>query len=294
MANTNTNAFANIFASLDNVLATQDKKIEKAQETRELLKIQREETLLHDTDIYAAFAQSDKVAIISANFGGAFQKTQMWAAKTSDGDKLTSAEASLMAVSTALESIKGAKAGHASVYTNGGEVLRLSGMLNRIKKGSDIVLTEGEKKHIAQYSSQYGAKYAAIAKMVFNGIKEATDAGKVISFHGIDELGYAPLQRRLPADAADSIVTLKRGKGFVTVNGRNYSVVARNGYLTGEFKLVADQFGRIALEDPIDEKKNPAKALAFKLFRVASRDVVLKDSEEQAEAAGLGKEAVAA
>lgn len=287
------NAFANIFDALNSVLDEQDKKIEKAQETRELLKMQREETLLKDTDIYAAFSQRGKVAVISANFSGDLKKTQMWEAVTGNGDKLTSAEASLMAVSTALAAIKDAEASHASIYTNGGEVLRLSGMIGRVKKGSGLVLTEGEQKHIAQYSSQYGSKYAVIAKMVFKALQDATKAGKVVSFHGIDELGYAPLQRRVPADAKDSVVELKRGHGFVTVNGRNYSVVARNGYLSGEFKLVTDNFGHVAIEDPIDEKKAPAKALAFKLFRIASRDVVLKDQEEQAEKAGLKESAAA-
>ena len=94
------NAFANIFDALNNVLDEQDKKIEKAQETRELLKMQREETLLKDTDIYAAFAQRGKVAQCHVVFrtgervGKAravdIERQALFAAERADGRKLLS------------------------------------------------------------------------------------------------------------------------------------------------------------------------------------------------------------
>ena len=284
--NTNNNsAFANAFASLDKLLAEQDTAIADAQAKAEEAKEARKLILATDTDIYAAFTQSGKIAVIDGNFSGHVAKTAIYPAATNKGEKLTAAEAGMMSVAVAIQKIKAGDAKHAQIYTNGSNVLRISGMIGRIKQNSDLVLTEGEKKHISDRMATYGKNYAAICKSVFLALKAAFNEGKVISCHGVDELGTAPLQYRLPADAADSIVTMKRGYGHITVNGRSYTVKSRNSYLTGEFKLVADNMGRIAIEDPIDEAKTPAKAFASKLFRIASRDVSIVNQNENAKAA---------
>lgn len=285
LANTNNNAafdFSAAFASLDSKIKEQDAAIADAQKKTEEAKKARELILATDTDIYVALAQGGKIAVNSGNFGGMLNKTAIYPAATNKGEKLTSAEAGMMAVAVAVQTAQKADAKHVAIYTNGSNVLRISGMIGRIKQGSDIVLTEGEKKHIVDRMATYGKNYAAICKSVFLALKAAFDGGKVVSVHGVDELGTAPLQYRLPADAADSIVTMKRGYGHVTVNGRSYTVKSRNSYLTGEFKLVADNMGRIAIEDPIDEAKAPAKAFASKLFRLASRDVSIVNQNENA------------
>lgn len=283
--NTNNNAAFNFdaaFASLDSVLKEQDNAIAEAQAKAEEAKEARKLILATDTDIYASFTQGGKIAVNSGNFSGAFNKTAVYPAATKDGKKFTAAEAGMMAISVAVSAAAKASASHVQVYTNGSNVLRASGMIGRIKQHSDVVLTEGEKKHIASNLSSYGTNYAAICKTVFLQLKAAFDAGKTISIHGIDELGTAPLQNRLPAEAVDSIVTLKRGYGHVTVNGKNYTVKARNTFLSGEYKLVADNAGRIAISDPIDAEKAPAKMLASKLFRIASREVSIINQNENA------------
>lgn len=276
--------FASALADIDTAIAEQASALEDVSKKREEAKEARKAVLFNDTTVAVAFTQRNKVVTASGTFDGGFEKPAIGDAKTAKG-ALTSEEAAMMAIKVAVKKALAGTKKHITLYTNGGSVLRLSGMVRRIAQKDDTILTKGEIDFIQKNLRRYGQHYGVIAKSVFATLKEAAAAGKVISFHGIDELGYAPLQYRVPAEADGETVELKRGYGRINVNGRNYTVKVRNGYLTGDYKLVADSFGRIAIEDPIDAEKAPAKALAFKLFQLASRAVTIASANEAAETA---------
>ena len=283
MANININAFD--FSAIDAALEAQSAALEDVSKKREEAKEARKEILAKDTLIGVAFCQRGQLAVASGSFSDGFTKPLIGNCKTDKGVTLTSEEGAMMAVKTLIENALASTKKHVSVYTNGGSVLRLSGMVRRISAKDNTILTDGEIKFVKNNLRRYGNSYGTICKLVFNALKKTTEAGKVVSFHGLDELGFLPLAYRVPAEADGMSVEMKRGYGRISVNNRSYTVKTRNGYPTGTYNLVADSFGRIALEDPIDTEAAPAKALAFKLFQYASRQATIKAAEDQATAA---------
>lgn len=282
------------FSAINAALEAQNEELANLDKKREETAEAHKAILLNDTEIAVAFSQRGKLVAITGSFSDGFTKPLIGDSKTNKGVALTAEEAAMMAVNTAVKQAASGTKKHISVYTNANSVLRLSGMVGRIAKGDNTILTKGEIDFVTKNIRRYGNSYGTVCKLVFNTLKAAADAGKVVSFHGIDELGFLPLAYRLPAEANGMTVELKRGYARVSVNNRQYTVKARNSYATGEYKLVADNFGRIAIEDPIDEAKAPAKALAFKLFQLASRTATIKVADEQAAAALEDATAIAA
>ena len=83
-------------------------------------------------------------------------------------------------------------------------------MVRRISAKDNTILTDGEIKFIKNNLRRYGNSYGTICKLVFNALKKAAEAGKVVSFHGLDELGFLPLAYRVPAEADGMSVEMKR------------------------------------------------------------------------------------
>lgn len=292
IAASNNNVFD--FSAIDAAIEAQAEELANVAKKREEAAEARKEILAKDTLVSVAFTQRGKIAVVSGSFTDGFTKPLIGDSKTSKGIALTAEESAMMAVSTAVKQAAASPKKHIAIYTNGNSVLRLSGMVNRINKKDDTILTKGEVEFVQKNLRRYGNSYGTVCKVVFNSLKDAIAAGKVVAFHGLDELGFAPLQYRVPAEADGETVELKRGYGRINLNGRSYTVKVRNGFLTGNYKLVADSFGRISVEDPIDAEKAPGKALAFKLFQLASRTVTIKSAAEQADAAMEEATAVAA
>lgn len=282
MNTVNTNAVS-IFDTLDAELAQQDTKFEKVKEMREKTAEIKRSILEHDTVFYADVASRGYIAISSATLEGTYNAPVVAHPAVPAGMRsLSNAQAVMYAFCATLKQASQSQKKHIAVYMNDDEAHRISGMISRIQTNGDQAepLTAKELEKIASLA-KYGDFYKAACLNAFNMLKAVMKTKKV-RVMGLDTISAYPLSKGANLiDLAGKSFEFKNGQARFYDDKRVPHVLEVRGFsMNGTHKLVIDN-NRLAVERVLTKENDPEKCLAQSLFRVTTRAIKIKESEDQ-------------
>lgn len=288
---------------LADLLAQSQKKVESIQKMQQQTAAERADILHNKTVLFVNVAQRGYVGIMGYSMDGAVEEAPdiKRAANPRTGKNFTSAESTMAGFHGIFKNILEGKyegKDHFVIYANEFERRRVTGMLSRIKKGSNEILTEKELSYIgssdASISGRFGENYKEFAKTVFLDIKAACEKGYTIQFMPLGSIGAYPLRTRLPQDLEGRTVELKGGFGTIFHGRQSFPVrLDNNVRLSGKHKLIM-RGGRIAVERPIEPGSSQEALLT--MFRATSQLIIYQNAVDNAgsvpeEAAGEATDA---
>lgn len=161
------------------------------------------------------------------------------------------------------------------IYTQDSEARRISGMIKRMKNGSNEYLTKEELEYVMN-TDDLGETYRKMSNSLFALLKLVHEKGgfnvRVTGSDGIN--GFQLTNYDLPDKLENQELTFKNGVArygslFVNVRGLR---------LNGTHKLIKNN-GRFMVERKIDKEKSPENYYALQLLQIISKSISVKAEE---------------
>lgn len=289
MANVNEmiKAEANKVSRREALMANLDKQMEATNVLTEKARAKREEELKNNTVIMSVVSSRGYVGLVAGDIAQEIVEPAVVAKAVNKktGEVMTAPVATLNGVRQALHKAAEYGKDHLILYVNDFEARRISGMLNRIGKGSNEVLTAKEVEHISSptNASKYGNSYIAYAKGVFLDLKAALEKFKSIRVMGHNAIfGWELKYSNLPLDMENMELTFSKGFASTTFKGRNYRISLASGFkLNGKHKLVKAN-GSLVVGREI--KEGSEQETARDLLSIVNKTIIIKDNTDRSEA----------
>ena len=268
-----------IFGAFDALMADVDKKVKKVSEARDEARAQARENLLHDTTITEVMASRGFLGIMSAELDNPASIKAPQIRAISVSNKVAVLGGIAIVVQNAMKAENAKK--HLVIYTQDSESIRVSGMLGRIAKGDDTVITEKEMAFISGRSDM-GDAYVAVANKLFGVLKQAHDAGFTVRIMSNSSINaYDMYNRQLPEALAGKKVIFRNGVARVG----SLLIRARQN-LQGKHTLVK-QGNNVVIEREVDKDKTPEQFTAGQMMSITAKTISVTaetPAEEEADA----------
>ena len=267
------------------MLAGLSKQMEAVNVLTDKARAKREEELKNNTVIMSVVASRGYVGFVAgdiaeeivepANVGKTVNKET--------GEQVSAPVATLVGACKAIAKAESYGKEHLVLYVNDFEARRISGMLSRINKGENIVLTPAEAEHIndPRNSAKYGAKYMSVAKKLFGLLLQAKDKFKSVRVMGHNSIFGWETKYNLPLDMENMELNFTKGMASTVFKGHNYRITLASGFkLNGKHKLVKAN-GNLVVEREI--KKGSEQETARDLLSIVNQTIIIEDAKNRAE-----------
>jgi len=277
------------------MLAGLSKQMEAVNILTDKARAKREEELKNNTVIMSVVSSRGYVGFVAGDIAENIVEPALVcpAVNTKSGERLSAPVATLIGASKAIAKAETYGKEHLVLYVNDFEARRLSGMLSRINKGDNTVLTPAEKEHIndERNSAKYGQAYMATAGTVFKMLQDAKQKFKSVRVMGHSSIFGWETRYNLPLDMENMELTFVKGLASTMHKGRNYRITLASGFkLNGKHKLVKAN-GNLVVEREI--KAGSEQETARDLLSIVNQTIIIEDAKNRNEEFVGDMEAVA-
>lgn len=277
------------------LMASLKTQVEAVNVLNDKAREKRAEELKNNTVIMSVVSSRGYLGIVAGDIAETIvEPATVVKAEGKDGTKFSAATTTLIGARKAIELAEKYGKENLILYVNDYEARRISGMLNRINKGSNEILTKEEVAHIAdpRYAAQYGKPYAAQAKALFIALQNAKGKFKSVRVMSHDSIfGWALRYTNYPLDMEGTKLAFNKGLAAKTYKGRNYTFTLASGFkLNGEHTLVKTNNGALVVGREI--KEGSEQETARDLLSIATQSIIVTEAEERNAAIASGAEEV--